>query len=111
VASARVQRGRQSEEIVAERLRQSGLLYAERRPASLPGSDITGIPGVDIEVKATKDWSPTTWLAQQRKRASSDVLRVVVYRPQGYGADKVDLWPAVMSLGDWLKTYGEVLLT
>lgn len=109
MASARVQRGRQTEEMVAQYLRESGLVHAERRPASLPGSDIMGLPGVDIEVKATRDFSPTAWLAQQRARAKDDDLSVVIYRPNGYGPDKIHLWPAIMSFGGFVDAWGELL--
>lgn len=110
MASGRVTRGRQTEEMVARFLREAGLQYAERRPASLPGSDVMGLPGVDIEVKARNDWTPTTWLAQQRKRTNDDDLRLVVYRPDGYGEAKIRLWPVVMSFGDFIDAWGEILL-
>lgn len=68
---------------------------AERRPASLPGSDIMNVP-FDVEVKARRDMNLTGWLKQAAVRPGFPHLLVV--RPDGYGVEKIRQWPAVFPL-------------
>jgi hypothetical protein len=84
-----------------------GWVGAERNPASLPGRDITGVPGIAIEVKARRDFNPKAWAKQAAKNASGD-LAVVVMRPDGMGEETVELWPTFMLLRDfvWLTREG-----
>lgn len=110
MANARVQRGRSSEEIVAAEFRLRGFPEAERRPASLPGSDIMHLPGLDVEVKARRGLNLTGWLDQQAKRVrDEDTIPLLVVRPDGYGPDRIARWPAVMALGEWIDTFGGLL--
>lgn len=95
-AASRRARSRKTEEIVANRLTEV-FPAAERRPASLPGSDILNTPGFDIEVKARRDLHLTAWLKQASDRAG-DNLPVVVHRPDGYGPERIDQWPVTMPM-------------
>lgn len=106
---ARVQRGRQSEELVAARFRDVLQLECERRPASLPGSDVMGIPGMDIEVKARRGLDLPGWLRQQAKRLEPCQSGLLVVRPDGAGPATVGSWAAVMTLDGWMDMYGELL--
>lgn len=67
-ASAKA-KGQQAEKAVVEWLRVNGVPYAERR--RLNGrddqGDITGWPGVCIEVKAEQKFSPSEWLKELDK--------------------------------------------
>ncbi len=92
-------RGRESEEAVAEFLRRNGFPYAERRPASLPGSDIVGLAGIDVEVKARRGLDLNALLRQQAARLADGVVPVGVIRPDGAGPATVHRWPAVLPLG------------
>lgn len=98
--ATRTARARATESIVAERLRH---LYplAARVPASLPGRDILGTPGLAVEVKARRDLDLTGWLAQAKRNAGTD-LPVVVIRPDGYGPERVDFWPVVLTMVDFV---------
>ena len=96
MTSSRVVRARQTEAIVADFLRQNGFPYAERIPAGLPGSDITGCPGLNWEVKARRGLDLPGWLRQVSKREGVPLL---VSRPDGWGEAKVSLWPMTMPLG------------
>ena len=84
MATARVARGRRTEAAVAAYMAEHGWPHAERVPASLPGSDITGTPDVAIEVKARSDFHPRAWLAQAAKNADGR-LPVTVVRMNGQG--------------------------
>lgn len=86
MASSRVQRGRRTEECVAAFLRDNGFPHAERIPAGLSGSDILGVVGADIEVKARADFDPGAWLRQAETRSPDD-LSVCVVRLKGQGED------------------------
>ena len=96
--SSRKQRGRQSERIVADYFKANGWPYAEPVGAGRAGSDVTGIVGVDVEVKARRNLDLTGTLKQQALRASDGVLPLAVIRPDGYGPSKIGEWPCVVPL-------------
>jgi hypothetical protein len=98
MTNPRVTRGRQTEELVAKFLRENGFPHAERRPASLPGADIMGIPDVAIEVKSRRKLDLPGWLKQASTR---DGLPVVVSRPDGFGPEKIGLWPVTLRLQEF----------
>ena len=96
--SSRKQRGRDSERIVANYLKEHGWPYAEPVGAGRSGSDVTGIVGVDIEVKARRNLDLTGTLRQQALRASDGVLPLAVIRPDGFGPSRIGEWPVVLPL-------------
>lgn len=96
MATHRVSRGRESQKFVADYL-HSVFPEAESIAASLPGRDILKTPGWAIEVKATEKFSPTEFLAQADRNCGEDIP-LVVYRPRGYGREKMAKWVVVMSL-------------
>lgn len=98
MANSRVQRGRASQQIAAEFLHPVFPL-ARGIAASLPGRDILETPGYAIEVKATKDFSPTAFMKQATKNSKGD-WPFSIYRPRGYGPEKVELWVAMTTLGE-----------
>lgn len=104
MTSSRVRRGRQSEEILAEFLRQHGWPSAERLAASLPGSDITGTPGISWEVKARRGLDLPGWLRQTVKREGVPVL---VTRPDGWGEARIDMWPMIVPLSTGVELLKE----
>jgi hypothetical protein len=95
---SRKQRGYDSQRIVADYLKASGWPYAEPVGAGRPGSDVTGVVGVDIEVKARRDLDLTGTLRQIQARLREDSIGVAVIRPDGYGPARVAEWPAVLPL-------------
>ena len=94
-AASRKQRARLTEAMVAEVLRD---IYpdAVRIPASLPGADILFTPGITVEVKARRDLDLTGWLKQATTRGSYEALPVVISRPDGYGVERINSWPAIV---------------
>ena len=109
MTSPRVARGRRTEVKAAEYLRDNGFIFAEHRPASLPGSDIFGIPGVDIEIKATESNALISGLRQSIKRAPDAELNICIYRPRGMGETAVGDWIVSMTFAQFvqlMKGYG-----
>jgi hypothetical protein len=94
----RKHRGYASERIVAEYLRTQGWPYAEPTGAGRSGSDLTGLIGVDVEIKARRALDLTGTIRQQAARAKDGVIPIAVIRPDGYGPARVAEWPVVMPL-------------
>ena len=73
------------------------------------GSDIFGIPGVDIEIKATESNALISGLRQSIKRAPDAELNICVYRPRGMGETAVGDWIVSMTFAQFvqlMKGYG-----
>lgn len=94
----RKHRGYATQRIVADYLRENGWPYAEPVGAGRTGSDVTGVVGVDIEVKARRSLDLTGTLNQQAERAETGVIPIAVIRPDGYGPARIHQWPVVMPL-------------
>lgn len=97
MANARVARGRKTQELLAEWFRAHGWGNAKSRPASLPGVDVYDMPGWAPEVKATAGQDFTGALRQARANAGDDIP-FVVYRPKGYGPERIGEWLVVFDL-------------
>lgn len=96
MASQRVRRGRETEQLVADYL--SAIFPAATRiPASLPGRDILNTPGIAVEVKARRGLDITGWLKAAVKNRSGE-KPILIFRPDGYGEARIDSWPAVLPL-------------
>lgn len=108
MTQARKHRGLRSQKVVAEWFQGHGFVYAESAGAGRSGSDITGTPGLNIEVKARRGFSPLAWL-RQAHAASLKGLPFVVFRNDGQGEANVGEWGVVMRLDrftDLLKEAG-----
>jgi hypothetical protein len=62
------------------------------------GSDITGMPGIDIEVKARRGFDPLAAMRQQADRAALGDLAFAVLRMDGQGPAVIGSWPVVIRL-------------
>jgi len=78
---------------------QQGWENATSRPASEPGKDIMRMLGLAPEVKATAEENFTGALKQAKTNANGD-LAYVIYRPKGYGPEKIGQWIVAMTLED-----------
>lgn len=110
----RKHRGRASEHIVAAYLRENGWPYAEPVGASRRGSDVTGTPGIDWEVKARTRLELPALIRQLGAREAENVLGIGVLRLNGQGPASIDSWPAVIRLEDLVHLlhgngYGDAL--
>ena len=97
-SQSRKHRGYATQRMVAEWFRGNGWPYAESTGAGRPGSDITGMIGVDLEVKATSRFEPTAWLAQLEARGRTGNLAAGIWRPNGYGPAGIAHWPVILTL-------------
>lgn len=96
---ARRDRGYATQRIVSEWFASQGWEYAEPVGAGRPGSDVTGMPGLDVEVKATSRFSPLAWLRQmEERRGPNAAIAFGVWRPDGYGPKHVEQWPVIVDL-------------
>lgn len=109
-SQSRKRRGYESQAIVARYLASHGWPYAEPVGAGRPGTDVTGVVGVDIEVKAVrdKDFSMTGTIQQQLSRiADKGALPIAVIRPDGYGEARVEEWPVIIPLASVVELLKE----
>ena len=84
-----------TQKVVAEWFRTHGWGFAESTGAGRSGSDILGVPGLAIEVKARSDLQPQAWLRQAEGEPG---LPLVVFRLNGVGESRVGEWGVLMRL-------------
>lgn len=92
-------RGRETERILAQYLRNHGWEHAHQVGSGAAGSDIQGIDGLDIEVKARSKFDPKSCM-QQLKDRKTEGLGVAVMRLNGQGEAAIDDWVAVLRVED-----------
>lgn len=99
------QKGTAGESAVVSFLHTQGFPHAERLALSggKDRGDITGIPGIVIEVKAVQVYQFSAWLAEaevERENAKAD-YGFVVAKPRLVGTTRTGQWYALMRLGWW----------
>lgn len=102
----RKNRGRQTEHLVADYLREHGWPYAEAVGAGRPGADITGTPDIAVEVKGRRGFNPKAALEQAEANAHGR-LPFAVLRLDGQGPASIDDWPVVIRLGEFVRLLAE----
>jgi hypothetical protein len=105
-ANSRQRRGADTQNLVAQTLKAAGFPYAESAGAGRNGRDVLGTPGIAVEVKARRDFSPIAWTRQAAATAGGD-LPLVVMRPDGLGPAHIDEWPAILRFSDLLRLLRE----
>jgi hypothetical protein len=90
-------RGAETQVAVAAYLAGNGWPYACDAGAGRNGCDILNVPGLSIEVKARRDFSPLAWLRQASMSAG---IPMCVHRPDGMGVTSVADWPVTLRLHD-----------
>jgi hypothetical protein len=95
--ASRKRRGAETQSTVAAWFAEHGWPYAESAGAGRSGCDITGVPGLAVEVKGRRGFSPLAWIRQARQTPG---LPFVVHRPDGMGPASVADWPVTMRLED-----------
>ena len=107
-SQSRKHRGMRSQKVVADWFAAHGWLFAETTGAGRSGSDVTGVPGLHIEVKARRAFSPLAWLRQAESDPGAG-LPFVVFRCDGQGEANVGEWGVLVRLDrftDVLKEAG-----
>lgn len=111
--TTRRQRAHDTERIVARWFAENGWPHAEPVGAGRAGSDVTGMPGLCVEVKARRALDLTGWLRQHARdvpqilNGQGETIRgglslpFVAFRPDGYGPEKIASWPVLMRLDDF----------
>ena len=100
MSQSRKHRGYRSQRVVAERFQANGFPHAEPVGAGRAGSDIVGLVGIDVEVKARRGLNLNALMDQLDERAQDGVLGIGVIRPDGMGEASVGRWPTVLCLDD-----------
>ena len=97
---SRRERGRETEKLVAQYLLRHGFEGAHVTSMAASGSDILGIEGLDIEVKARRGFDPAAAMAQLRARSKEKGLGVAVMRMNGQGPAQIDEWVGIVRFAD-----------
>lgn len=99
-SQSRKHRGYRTQKVVADEFVEYGWPHAQSAGAGRPGSDVLGIVGVDVEVKARRGFNVVAAMKQARERAAEGVLCIAVMRPDGMGEKTVKDWPVIMRFED-----------
>lgn len=100
MSQSRKHRGYATQRIVADYLREQGWEHALPVGAGRDGSDVTGIDGLDIEIKARTNLDLPALMRQLSERRASTGLGVGVLRLNGQGEKSVEQFVAVLTLAD-----------
>lgn len=100
MSQSRKHRGYATQRIVADYLREQGWQHALPVGAGRDGSDITGIEGLDIEIKARTNLDLPALMRQLEERRKDSGLGVGVLRLNGQGEKSVQQFVAVLTLAD-----------
>ena len=95
-AASRRQRGNDAARWYAGYCRHRGWAHAEATGAGRGGVDVTGMPGLSVEIKATAEMRLESWLAAAEARPG---LPYVVWMAPGMGRARVGWWPVIMRRG------------
>lgn len=99
----RKHRGYRTQKVGAEYLAKNGFPLAESTGAGRSGTDITGTPGIDWEVKARADFNPSAAMKQLKERSEEDVLPIALLRLNGQGEVNVGEWMTILRFEDLVK--------
>ena len=100
MSQSRKHRGYATQRIVADYLRSQGWANALPVGAGRDGSDVTGIEGLDIEIKARTNLDLPALMRQLSDRKKTLGLGVGVLRLNGQGEKSVEQYVAVLTLAD-----------
>lgn len=92
---SRVHRGMRSQKVVARWYEENGWPFAESTGSGRSGVDVTGMPGLAVEVKARSKLEPQAWLRQADREEG---LPFVVFRLNGVGEANVHHWGVMMTV-------------
>jgi len=99
-SQARKHRGYRTQRVAAEHFAANGFPHAEPVGAGRAGSDIVGLVGIDVEVKARRGLNIKALMDQLDERAQDGVLGIGIIRPDGMGETTVNKWPCVVCFDD-----------
>lgn len=94
---SRKHRAMRTQLVIAQHLAAHGWPYAESTGSGRSGSDILGVPGLAIEIKARANFDPMAWVKQA---AMNKGLPMVMFRPNGMGEATIQTWPVILRMSD-----------
>lgn len=100
MSQSRKHRGYATQRIVADYLRAHGWSAAQPVGAGRSGSDITGIAGLDIEIKARTNLDLSGLMRQLHDRKRETGMGCGVLRLNGQGEASVEQFVAILTLAD-----------
>lgn len=98
-SQSRKHRGYKSQDLVAKYFAANGWPYAQSTGAGRPGVDVTGVPGLAVEVKARRGFNLVGFLRQATSERRHG-LPLVVVRPDGFGPARIGEWAMILTLAD-----------
>ncbi len=101
MSQSRKHRGYRTQRIIAEYWRRHGWRFAEPQGAGSPGTDLTGTPGVAVEIKARRGLNLRDWMRQAQANAGR-MLPVLILRLDGQGETHLDEFPVVLRHDDFM---------
>ena len=96
MSNHRKHRGYATQRIIADYLKTHGFPFAESTGAGRQGSDVTGTPCIDWEIKARTNFDPAGTMKQLRQRAVDGTVSVAVLRLNGQGEKSVEDYCAII---------------
>ena len=96
-SQSRKNRAMRTQLVIAQHLAANGWPFAESTGSGRSGSDILGVPGLAIEIKARANFDPMAWC---RQAAMNPGLPMVMFRPNGMGETSIESWPVILRMGD-----------
>ena len=111
-SQSRKHRGYKTQDLVAQWFAARGWPYAQSTGAGRSGNDVTGLPGIGIEIKARTGFEPLAWLRQAKAGAREGEIPAAVFRCNGQGEASVADFGVLVTLAtftDLLRRagYGE----
>jgi hypothetical protein len=100
MSTARVRRGRATQAIAAKFLNERGWPQAEPVEPFFPGRDLKHMGRLAVEIKATAACPFPSALVQANRHANYDELPVALWRPAGYGPERVTEWVLALRFSD-----------
>lgn len=100
MSQSRKHRGYATQRIVAEYLQSNGWEHALPVGAGRDGSDITGIAGLDIEIKSRTRLDLAGTMRQMKERTQNGEIALGVLRLNGQGEKSVEDFVCLLSLKD-----------
>lgn len=106
MGTARQNRGRRTNVLVADWLVDHGWPEAKPTWGSEPGQDVKGIPGFSIEVKARANFDPRSAMKQAKDNAGFGEVPTVIIRMNGQGDKSVGEFYVIRALKDDVLSWG-----
>jgi hypothetical protein len=100
-SQSRKHRGMATQKLAADWFREHGWPFATSTGAGRCGVDIENMAGLSPEVKATP--GDNSGALSQAHRNRGEGLPFVVWRPNGYGPERIEDWPVLVRLDDFTE--------